>query len=482
MTDWPITMETFAAELTVSTRQLGRLLSRLDAKYPGVVFYTPVSRRKKVFYRQQHDAVLEHLPCLNSTSKGAEASGTSAARSRSGTSADPYNKTTKVRVGDLDETEKLEAVRHKEYSRIKNEILYGESAVTWTEAAAHYCERRRERLEHAGRLNPDDADPEAHRVLDLTDFFVGRGLADRPLRDIAQADIDAYFRHRHFDRGNKLVTAERDASTYCAVMNLAARAGWVRANYPRPNLPTRDVLKQPVNKWLYPEEIRLFIELAAPHFRPIVAVIFGTGRRSGPLPFVKRTPPDYQDPNTAAVMLDGPNPHIYFGRTKNGDPEIADLPDWVVAELKGWLATRKDNHDALFLTDKGRPYKKPRRQQGGLTKNAWRGLRARVAREIRSRAEKLERAGHSDEARFLRERAKVVEQATPHWGRHNAASHLFMQGRNAAQVAERVGWRDSRMARRYTHLSTEMRREMANWLDFTAEESEEIEQAKNAAS
>lgn len=372
-----------------------------------------------------------------------------------------------IREGDANSKERFNTYRIKREAEILDELIYGKKAtVTWTQAAASYCERRHKRLVAQGR-DPEAPDEEAARVLEITDFFRARGCADRPLKDLTRTDVDAYFEWRHLSRGNKLVTAKRGESSYCCVMNIAVREGWIDPNYPRPSLPDYDYFAKPIiGKWLYPEEVMMFVDLAPPHLRPLVATLFGTGRRGGELPFISRRWPDYDDQQGTGLCLDEGREHIYLGRTKNGEPKLVSLSDWVVIEIKSWLEKRTDDHDALFLTDKGKPYKRPRRQRGGLFKTAWNRLRRRVAAELLLMAR--EQPLQSSARRKLIERSHILRRATPHWGRHNAASHLKMKDVSDAAGSEYLGWSDARMFRKYGSNNMEQAKRLANMLDFAA--------------
>jgi site-specific recombinase XerD len=66
----------------------------------------------------------------------------------------------------------------------------------------------------------------------------------------------------------------------------------------------------------------------------------------------------------------------------------------------------------------------------------------------------------------LRARAAVCRQVTPHWGRHNAASQQIMKGASDTAVDKSAGWQSPKMKKRYTHLSPEFAKDVANALDL----------------
>jgi hypothetical protein len=55
-------------------------------------------------------------------------------------------------------------------------------------------------------------------------------------------------------------------------------------------------------------------------------------------------------------------------------------------------------------------------------------------------------------AQELEGRAEVVRSVTPHWGRHNLASHAFVKGMDTEKVRRLGNWQTDAMVRRYQHL------------------------------
>lgn len=350
--------------------------------------------------------------------------------------------TTGLRASESKAWERAEAIRIKRERELLDELIFGRRAtITWTEAAADYCERRREKLILRDTLNAHRPDFIAQRLMRITDFFLRRwGGQDKPLHKIEQEDIDAYFRENH--RGQALSYQKTLASHYAAVMNRARRAGLVHT-FPMPDLPeTPSPLAQPVNKWLEAEEVRLLLEEAAPHVRPLLAVAFGAGRRTGELPYLKLN----------ALDLTPGQERIFLGRTKNGEAQFVYLSDWVADELRAWLGSRTDDHDTIFLTDKGRPFKTRLYQGGGVIKTAFRGCKKRVAARLRA-------MGRHD-------RAALVMKATPHWGRHTMASYLVAAGVDGVELDKTMGWKDGRMKQRYAHLDPARQKSIVNKVNF----------------
>jgi hypothetical protein len=128
------------------------------------------------------------------------------------------------------------------------------------------------------------------------------------------------------------------------------------------------------------------------------------------------------------------------------------------------------------LTDEGVPYVKLKRQGGFQTKTAWRNLHERVAQVIlrlarlkRYQANRLDGSEHEEmiaKAQELEGRAEVVRSVTPHWGRHNLASHASIKGLDTAKVRRLGNWQTDAMVRRYQHLKPEFGKELANVVEF----------------
>lgn len=397
---------------------------------------------------------------------------------------------TGIGAGEPDGRRKAEKAKRQREPELVAQLLAEQDptpTVSFTEAAADYGESRRTRRLMLNPALAERSDKEMEYVAKWITFLRARGLADLPLHQAcakpqwAEALVD-YFDEMHVAKGNKLSTMSREANVYQTVMNYAAdrRRKWAPDDYPRCELPESSVRDQPVNKWLYDAEVRLFIKCAPAHLEMFVAGVFATGIRGGELIFCSRRRPDYDDPVGTGLSLEPGHEHIFLGYTKGGKPFLRPLPDWYVTMLKGYLGTREDDHDALFLTDHGEPYTRPRAQQGFIVKTAWKGMRRRVVEAIERLARLKLRQGDREAAKYLRGRAEICGKVTPHWGRHNAASHILRKGGTEKQAQRAGGWASSAMLRRYTHLSPEANKALANELDFSKAGANRV-QAKKAA-
>ena len=369
-----------------------------------------------------------------------------------------------------------EQVRFQLETRIRTELIDGAGAVvTWKEAVTEYAKKRKsDRLSIDPSLG-DEPDKQIEYVLKWTEWFDSLGKLEQPLQKIKQADLDQYFEFHHDSKRNLLSTRKREANVYLAVMNFAQQE-WKIGAFPRPKIAKVKSRSKAVNKWLYVEEVSLFIRLAPVHLSDYVAGVFATGCRGGPILHLPRHRPVPGRNRGAGLIMDKGKEQFYFGLSKSGHEDTRILPDWYADRLRRYLANRKDEHDALFLTDRGVPYAKLKRQSGFQVKTAWRNLRERVAQVILRLARlKLHQAkmlhGSQREemiskAQELEGRAEVVRSVTPHWGRHNLASHAFIKGMDTEKVRRLGNWQTDAMVRRYQHLKPDFGKELANVVEF----------------
>lgn len=383
--------------------------------------------------------------------------------------------TTLVGAGEPNARAKAERYRKQREPELVAELLAEQDpnpTVTWAEAAADYGESRKRARVARNPALADLPDKELEYVDKWLTFFEAKGVAHIPLdkacTEIAQKGLlGKYFDEMHIAKGNKLSTMWRDADCYHTVMNYAAdrERKWAPDDYPRCKLPDYDIADKPVNKWLHPEEIDLFISCAPAHLQPFVAGVFATGLRGGELIFCSRRAPDYDDSNSTGLSMEPGQEHVFLGCTKSGKPVIRYLPDWYVEMLHAYLDGRKDDHDALFLTELKEPYLRPRKQHGFIVKTAWKAMRHRVAAIIGRLARLKEHQGDAKAAQRLRARAAVCAAVTPHWGRHNSASYVLRHGGSNKAAQRAGGWSSPAMLRRYEHLAPEAGKDLAN--EFT---------------
>jgi hypothetical protein len=120
--------------------------------------------------------------------------------------------------------------------------------------------------------------------------------------------------------------------------------------------------------------------------------------------------------------------------------------------MRVFLAQRSDSHDALFLTDKGVPYRRSRSQSGFQFKKGWKRTREGVVSELERRLEVARCAGEARRADELAQSIGLARQATGHWGRHSMISRAVLDGKTDRQVMALAGLRSPDMIARYAHL------------------------------
>ena len=190
-----------------------------------------------------------------------------------------------------------------------------------------------------------------------------------------------------------------------AVLNHAARRGW--CSPPLVEKP-RGATGIKRTRWLTPAEYERLVAAAAPHLKPLLAFLCGTGARLG-----------------EALALDWRDVELRHQRallrdTKNGRDHLAELPPATVAAL----AAIEHRTGPVFRTDDGAPYR-PRLDAGGHIKTAWGGA--------------CRRAG--------------IRDASPHTLRHTFASWHYALHRDLLRLRRDGGWQTVSQVERYAKLA-----------------------------
>jgi integrase len=225
---------------------------------------------------------------------------------------------------------------------------------------AWHGERRGSRTFAEAALSYLEAAPRSVHTKDyVRRILLGLGGEAR----LGQVDQDAATRLRL-----TLLKPDAKPSTYLrqivtplrAILRHAADRGW--CNTPRIATP-----KTPGGRtrYLLPGEAERLIAVAAPHLRPLVAFLIGTGARMAEAVYL-----DWRD-----VDLTGGRAIFWANRTKAGKRRNAALPPCVVAAL----ANLPHREGPVFLSDKGRPYADRRGAYGGQIKKGWYGAIRRAA-------------------------------------------------------------------------------------------------------
>ena len=228
----------------------------------------------------------------------------------------------------------------------------------------------------------------------------------KPLHAIDQDALD--------DAYGKLLTPKAGPATKTravltplrAIMECAAVRGWC----PRPSFEKPKIGKTRTDA-LTPPQVVAVIREAAPHLRPLLVFLFGTGARM-----------------SEALELDWSRLDLFGARAKvkqkQGTIREIDLPPVVVAALSALRERegrvfRPARHNSKRLAEEG--YRSTGRAGGGQIKTAW--------------ASALDRAG--------------VPYVKPHAMRHTWASWQYCLHRDLVRLQEEGGWETIGMVRRY---------------------------------
>jgi integrase len=181
-------------------------------------------------------------------------------------------------------------------------------------------------------------------------------------------------------------------------------------------------------EWLTPDEVDRLIDHAAPHLRPLLAFLVGTGARLGEALKLDWRDVDMQHARATlrGVLRDGTR------GTKNGIDRIVDLCPRVLAGLAYDPRPLRQQKAArllagrVFRTRSGKPYVERREQGGGHIRTGW---AAAVSR------------------------AKIDKPITPHGLRHTWASWHYSVHKDALLLMRDGGWSELDLVQRYAHLT-----------------------------
>lgn len=163
-------------------------------------------------------------------------------------------------------------------------------------------------------------------------------------------------------------------------------------------------------RWLDPAEAEALLANAAPHILPILAVLIGTGCRTGEALTIQA---QFFYPATGEIWLPD---------TKNGHPRMLQLPRRARDIIS---AAGLPDRGPLFLTPKGKPYVVAG-DHGGQIKGAF------------------------DKARAA---AGLGRDVTPHTLRHTWATWYYAATRDFGGLLDLGGWRKADMAMRYRKIA-----------------------------
>jgi integrase len=278
-----------------------------------------------------------------------------------------------------------------------------------------------------------------------TDILMSKVLVKRfgakMVRDIVSADIAEFIASM---ANRKPATINRYLNPLHAILSLGVRLGYADT---LPHFERPRVKKTLINKMLSMPEIDTLFDGLAPHAQDVVALLGTSGCRVSEAVYLQI--PD-------VILADG-RERVIFRNTKNGETYGAAMHPFAVPFILRAIGKRREG--AVFLTDKGVPYK-VKAHGGGQIKTAWRKARAHLVTSLKE-------VGQHD-------RAAVVAQATPHWLRHTFASHLMAQGETVKTIMEAGRWKTARLVwETYGHLAPDATRDAVNSLPFGRNKADE---------
>lgn len=238
------------------------------------------------------------------------------------------------------------------------------------------------------------------RVMRLREAL-GREL---PLRDIDQDSI-TQLRRGLFERAAESTVLREAITPLRAVLRYAAK----KKMCDPPEFETPEIAEGRPEFFL-PGEAERLIAAAAPHLRPLLVFLFGTGARLSEALYL-----DWRDVDLVKGWV-----VFWANRTKARKRRDVELPPRVVVALAN-LAGREG---AVFRHRDGQPYE-PRLGVGGQIKTAWAGARRR---------------------------AGLRAELTPHSCRHSWATWQFDLHKNPLRLKLDGGWASLQQVERYAHL------------------------------
>jgi integrase len=241
-----------------------------------------------------------------------------------------------------------------------------------------------------------------------------RAVGDVKLGTIDQ-DTVTKLRNGLLQPDHKPATVTREIiNPLRAVMRLAQERGWC-------NAPKFRVAAETAGRTLYllPHDVERLIAAAAPHLRPLLTFLVGTGARMS-----EAIELDWQDVDLVGARA-------IFWRTKGGKRRNTHLPPAVITALANlphregrvfrWTTRTRKDGTVRRIVD----YADRERRYGGQIKTAWRGA--------------IERAG-------------LDPALTPHDLRHTWASWHYALNRDLLALKLEGGWSSVTLVERYAHL------------------------------
>jgi integrase len=306
-----------------------------------------------------------------------------------------------------DRRDDAEAYRSKLETDLRHEILYGRGgrtqSLTIADAGLRYIAR-----------------PGGVRSYDLWRLDqINRVVGDYSIARAAEAWTE--FKSKRC-AGLSVVTVQRFRATFQAAINHLAE----EEKFDAPKLPRRsrsERLNAKRVKFLTSSEADRLIAAYAPHVQPLAVMLRWQGLRIGE---ALRT--DWRHVNWKADS-------IYIPESKNGEPRAVRMHSQTRRALhRLWVTRGSPDVGAIFLTNRGQPYRDPR------------GYKVPSGSPIKK--------AHATACR----RAGIIDFHVHDW-RHHWASTCVMAGIDLETIRQEGGWKSLRMVERYAAVSAAHRAE-----------------------
>ncbi|RVT91685.1 site-specific integrase [Rhodovarius crocodyli] len=320
--------------------------------------------------------------------------------------------------------EKAEAYRSKREAELWDRSVYGAKAVVgFAHAVASYLEERERRPADKALISK------------LLDHY-----GTIQLGKITQETLPAAYR-ACLKKGTEAAPATKLRNVLVplrAILEHAAIMGWCA----RPAFKAPEVPKQ-VTPYLRPAEATALVQAAAPHLRPLLVFLIGTGVRL-----------------SEALELDWSKVDLRGGRAtvwqKQQDERDVELPPAVLAALSA-LPLRKGPvfRPPARAGRKIDSYRDNDREGGGQIKSGWAGAR---------------------------KRAGLSPEITPHDCRHTWATWHYCIHKDLQRLRDEGGWGSVKMVERYAKRMPDAYREEATaWLDGRAKSVQSAKRQRRKA-
>lgn len=260
--------------------------------------------------------------------------------------------------------------------------------------------------------------PKPHDLALIKRLFLHFG--DCPLASLDQVAVD--------EARDKLLRSPTAASTIrsiimplSAILNHAARRGW--CSPPRFESPRQSPGR---TRFFMPAQVEALTQHAAPHLRPLITFLIGTGCRLG-----EALKLDWSD-----VDLRGARVILWEGETKSGRRRVVNLLPAAVAALSA-LPHRE-----------GRVFR-PGNRHGQITADAY-TLTAGGSFQIRTAWGSASRLAGLPGKTI--ERIKFQAELGPHTLRHSWATWHYAIHKDLLLLKQEGGWASTSQVERYAHL------------------------------